>query len=93
MKILKSASMALASLALAAGGILVTSGTAHATYSGCLDQYAVLGGFPGSPQAENACGFGAHGNMQQCKNQFSIVQRNWPDSTRASLCSEAAKKP
>ncbi|MET8747833.1 hypothetical protein [Streptomyces sp. NPDC004728] len=89
MRLPKILGHALVSAALATGGLMLTAGAAHATYSRCLDIVASAGIDPQTPQATFPCAKGAMGDVNGCVQLYPEYNRQFA----TFVCNEAAVKP
>ena len=84
------------SVALAAAGVLVTSGTAHATYSACVDTLAAGGVniWDHEGYISQACSAGAGGDEKGCERRLRRAAMNVEDEDLyPRACKTAAVQP
>ncbi|WP_269858315.1 hypothetical protein [Streptomyces sp. RPT161] len=96
MRVGKALGGTLMSVALAAGGIIATSGAAHATYSACFDMLAAGGVniWDHEGYISQACSAGAGGDEEGCERQLSHAAMHVEDDDLyPSACKAAAVKP
>jgi hypothetical protein len=87
---------AVLSVALAAGGVLVTSGGAHATYSACFDMLAAGGVniWDHEGYISQACSAGAGGDEKGCERTLHRADMHVEDEDLyPNACKAAAVKP
>ncbi|MCQ4042590.1 hypothetical protein ACFOSC_24900 [Streptantibioticus rubrisoli] len=83
-------------VALAAGGVLVTSGSAHATYSACIDTLAAGGVniWDHDGYIAQACSAGAGGDEEACVRTLHRADMHVEDEgLYPRACKAAAVKP
>ncbi len=96
MRVGKALASTVLSAALAAGGVLATSGTAHATYSACIDMLAAGGVniWDHEGYISQACSAGAGGDEEACERQLGHAAMHVEDDDLyPRACQAAAVKP
>ncbi|MGY3064632.1 hypothetical protein ACVWZD_008954 [Streptomyces sp. TE3672] len=87
----------LVTTALATGGLVIAGGTAHATYSQCVDMLAAKGFAP--DKTSGPCAEGAKGNVGEwnvegsCIREIAFGAASAPGDLARAACKVAAVQP